>query len=130
MPDLNMAGYTVYWCQGSQNDFTCDTDLEWQTLPASARNVTIALPANDTYFEYLFGMSAETTDASSGIVWSTCVYEDGKVSAPPRIKIKERYSHSLKISLEKPSCAESRGYITGYNVLYCRLNKEGNCDGT
>ena len=52
------------------------TDLEWQTLPASARNFTITLPDNDTYCDYLFGMSTETNDSSSGIVWSTCVYDD------------------------------------------------------
>ena len=55
-----------------------------------------------------------------------CFYS---VSAPPRIKLTECHSDSVGFSLEKPSCAESRGYITGYDVSYCQLNDDGECVG-
>ena len=51
--------------------------MDWRDYPSSVRIANITLPTSDVY---QFAVSANTHEASSGMVWATCTILHDRVS--------------------------------------------------
>lgn len=72
MRDNETTGFHVYWCLKKKK--VCKVDeIHWKNLSSNSTSTIIQLP-ND-YDQYLFAVSREAGDTSSGLVWSDCTYQ-------------------------------------------------------
>ncbi|XP_064606632.1 uncharacterized protein LOC135471355 [Liolophura sinensis] len=79
-----MHNVTIHLCQQFDRHSKCLTGYDWLTVmgPVSSHNVTVA-NLDQTQSNFRFGVSVEVGGVSSGIAWSSCLYDrpSGTVSA-------------------------------------------------
>jgi hypothetical protein len=120
--------YTVYWCryQTIKGNRQCKDphSLNWTSVFSTENSARLAL-TDCTIHECMFGLSVETMDGSSGIHW-TCVYNRNEVSPAPELGLVVASHKDIYMSLHQPLCSSLHGYVYGYRITWCPLDKAFN----
>ncbi|XP_053630833.2 uncharacterized protein dome isoform X1 [Cherax quadricarinatus] len=109
---------SLYWCKKNKYEERCQNKLEWLTvedLTITSKNLTDL----DNSSLYMFGISVNSNNSSSGIKWHTCIANHG--SRPPPLEQFEvihvtRTKVTLKWNLD---CKAKAAEPTGFNISYC-----------
>ncbi|CAH1773555.1 unnamed protein product [Owenia fusiformis] len=112
--------HTAYWCHRAPGD-KCQGDLQWQTLAGDTQNFSLlelGKPGN-----YLFGLSTEFAETSSGIQWAKCLYDTDE--PPPRehplnVIVENKQAESLQVHWSHYPCNKYDGIVQHYMIRYCR----------
>ncbi|KAK3878283.1 hypothetical protein Pcinc_017075 [Petrolisthes cinctipes] len=116
----HVESVTIYWCKQLEYENSCKTKLNWKVLdnPTSgAENLTNF----DSSGRYMFGISLESHNSSSGIKWSSCIANHG--DRPPRIEdFTHSYITSTSVALRwELNCKAQAADPRGFNISYCRV---------
>lgn len=132
---FNITSYTVYWCE-KRLDGKCENHFNCTVLSHVNEHYLIkAAMLSHAIHKYKIGVSIESTNRSSGIIWSSCLYADDKELTPPR-NVQLRHINvggMLKVEWDNPSCDNvvHGPYITSYKVYMCVVKNDSvnNCSG-
>ncbi|XP_060537286.1 cytokine receptor [Cylas formicarius] len=115
-----ISNYTLFWCTDSRDrPYQCDGNLNWITLARNFSNHVLNVP-DDPKNSYQFAISANSFDASSGMLWAECTIIQGRSIGKMRhvyIKSSQPTSITVAWNLE---CANKMGAVTGYVIQYCQ----------
>ncbi|XP_042241215.1 uncharacterized protein LOC121878859 isoform X3 [Homarus americanus] len=107
---------TLYWCKKDKYEHRCKNKLEWVNIED-----TSITAKNVTYLDssiYMFGISANSLNSSSGIKWVNCIasYDN---PPPPLTNFKAVYVTSTEVKLKWS--IDCKAIPTGFNISYCNV---------
>ncbi|XP_041359644.1 uncharacterized protein LOC121375965 [Gigantopelta aegis] len=117
----SVTNFTVYWCRGLE--IPCKGSIKWKTV---GNETETRLPIKGSVAaDYLFGISAEMGNISSGYVGDSCVvYKYGKPMLPPEsVKIDTLTNGpQLTVTWESSWCLKKeKVFIVQFVVHYCEV---------
>ncbi|XP_052060796.1 uncharacterized protein LOC127701053 isoform X1 [Mytilus californianus] len=132
-----ILGYTLFWCKGSNSDYTCLEPIKWAVLKGNQRKYTRTVN-KDEMRSLIFGISMETVHptgetVSSGILWNECIFMQNERPplAPKNVRVLSLVEeNNVQVEWDKFRCTEMTGYITKFTVFYCESVTGLNCSGT
>ncbi|XP_064626794.1 uncharacterized protein LOC135487225 isoform X2 [Lineus longissimus] len=122
------SNYSVVWCREGKNDQVgkCKGTV-WSLSVGTATSVKVPL----TEKEERYRVGVWMDDGTAGIVWSSCVFQEGvSPKAVPPADIYSQTGH-LVVKVKKYRCEDSAAPITSlkYYVNYCLTNDKKTCSG-
>ena len=127
------VSYTVFWCRtNSSLPHSCSGRLQW-TQADSLTSVTgldtslatLVYSLNlDPDKEYRLAVAADTELGSSGLVWSSCVVINNRMTSTVRNLAEEARGETWVSVRWSLPCSERGGAVLGYNVTWCRARAD------
>nr|XP_053630839.1 cytokine receptor-like isoform X7 [Cherax quadricarinatus] len=109
---------SLYWCKKNKYEERCQNKLEWLTvedLTITSKNLTDL----DNSSLYMFGISVNSNNSSSGIKWHTCIANHGS-RPPPLEQFEVIHVTQTKVTLKwNLDCKAKAAEPTGFNISYC-----------
>ncbi|XP_069186100.1 cytokine receptor isoform X2 [Procambarus clarkii] len=110
---------TLYWCKKDKYEERCQNKLEWVTiedLNITSKNLTDL----ENSSLYMFGISVNSNNSSSGIKWHTCIASHGS-RPPPLEQFEMTHVSSTEVNLKWIlDCRAKAAEPTGFNISYCK----------
>ncbi|XP_068202544.1 cytokine receptor-like isoform X2 [Palaemon carinicauda] len=111
---------TLYWCKKIKYEERCQNKLEWEIIDDPNLNVKNLTNLEDSAL-YMFGISMNTAQSSSGIKWITCIASFGN-HPPPLEHFAASAVRSTEVHLEwSLDCKAKAAEPIGFNISYCAV---------
>ncbi|XP_064611125.1 interleukin-6 receptor subunit beta-like [Liolophura sinensis] len=132
--DASRRSVTVHSCVGvvmqpSKVVANCSDSYNWVKLEESAKSWSVAI---DNRRIYVFGVSVETADQTSGIQWISCLFQKGKVpSKIMEVKAREVWHKSVDLVWTRLVCGQSApSKVLRFEVSYFSVPEKSraSCD--
>lgn len=125
--DHNIETVTLYWCKQTEYENRCQNKIEWE-ISDEPNNFVKNLTGYDTTSRYMFGISVNSHNSSSGIKWSACIARHG-VQQPALQRFYHTYVSSTEVKLKwELDCKAEAAQPNAFNISYCIVEENGkNC---
>ncbi|PNF42338.1 hypothetical protein B7P43_G03672 [Cryptotermes secundus] len=114
-----IENYTIFWCNHERDrPYQCTGFLNWTHVPRTVTLKKIHVPEDKIY---QFAISANTKNASSGMVWASCTVIHNKVVGKMKsVWINRIGSTYIEVGW-KLDCSDRIGTVQGFNIYYCPI---------
>lgn len=113
--------YTIFWCD-SIYDHMCSGYLNWTHVSS---NITIKNMTVEDDKPYQFAVSANTRNASSGMVWASCTILYNKpIQKMKNVWVKKVGSTFMEM-VWNLDCLDRNGLVVGFRIYYCPVQHKG-----
>lgn len=114
----NIETVTLYWCKQSEYENRCQNKISWKIIE-DPNSYVHNLTDYDTSTRYMFGISVNSNNSSSGIKWSGCIAKHG-VQQPALEKFNYTYVSSTEVKLKWDlDCKAEAAQPKAFNISYC-----------
>ncbi|KAG0716771.1 Receptor-type tyrosine-protein phosphatase F [Chionoecetes opilio] len=120
---------TLYWCKQTDYENRCQNKIAWEIIDkpdAHVKNLTGYDPSS----RYMFGISVNSNNSSSGIKWSGCIATHGE-QQPALKNFNCTYVSATEVKLKwSLDCKAEAAQPSGFNISYCIAEENANkCSG-
>lgn len=113
---------TLYWCKKIKYEAQCLNKLEWLTIKDPSINAKNLTDLENSSL-YMFGISVNSNNSSSGIKWITCITNHGERSPPlEQFYVADVLPTEVKLNWGL-DCKAKAAEPTGFNISYCIINE-------
>jgi len=114
-----IENYTIFWCNHERDrPYQCTGFLNWTHVPSNETFKKIHVPEDKIY---QFAISANTKNASSGMIWASCTVIHNKVVDKMKsVWINRIGSTYIEVGW-KLDCSDRIGTVRGFNIYYCPI---------
>ncbi|XP_069693403.1 cytokine receptor isoform X2 [Periplaneta americana] len=114
-----IVNYTIFWCNHERDrPYQCTGFLNWTHVSRSENVKKINVPEDKIY---QFAISANTRNASSGMVWASCTVIHNKVVGKMKSVWINRIGSTFIEVGWKLDCSDRIGTVQGFNIYYCPI---------
>lgn len=114
-----IENYTIFWCNHERDrPYQCTGFLNWTHVPSNVTFKKIHFPEDKIY---QFAISANTKNASSGMVWASCTVIHNKVVDKMKSVWINRIGSTFIEVGWKLDCSDRIGTVIGFNIYYCPI---------
>ncbi|XP_071175202.1 uncharacterized protein [Mytilus edulis] len=111
--------YTIYWCERTNG---CEKQIQWKTISVEETSYTVH--HLDKEKNYLFGVSMDSENASTGFSWKSCYYMRNEVPPKPNsVNVQNRDQQSITVIWTRPGTCERSPFVKFYILFWCQLAK-------
>lgn len=111
--------YTIFWCNHERDrPYQCTGFLNWTHVPSNITFKKIRVPEDKIY---QFAISANTKNASSGMIWASCTVIHNKVVDKMKSVWINRIGATYIEVGWKLDCSDRIGTVRGFNIYYCPI---------
>ncbi|XP_052069771.1 uncharacterized protein LOC127708670 isoform X1 [Mytilus californianus] len=122
--DRNIGGvknYTIYWCERTNG---CEKQIQWKTISVDETSYTV--DNLDTEKNYLFGVSMDRENGSTGFSWKSCYYIRNEVPQKPNsVNVQNHDQQSITVVWTRPGTCERSPFVKFYILYWCQLAEIG-----
>ncbi|XP_063436291.1 uncharacterized protein LOC134717725 [Mytilus trossulus] len=113
-----LTNYTIYWCERTNG---CEKHIQWKTISVEETSYTVHLNKEKNY---LFGVSMDSENASTGFSWKSCYYMRNEVPPKPNsVNLQNREQQSITVTWTRPGTCERSPFVKSYILLWCQFAK-------
>ncbi|CAC5422965.1 unnamed protein product [Mytilus coruscus] len=111
--------YTIYWCERTNG---CEKQIQWKTISVDETSYTVQYLDDEK--NYLFGVSMDSENASTGFSWKSCYYVRNEVPQKPNsVNIQNRNQQSITVIWTRPGTSFPKWVLNVYLVqIHLREN--------
>ncbi|XP_063436308.1 putative mediator of RNA polymerase II transcription subunit 26 [Mytilus trossulus] len=116
-----IKGYTIYWCERTNG---CEKQLQWAHVSVDAKSYTV----QKLDFEkiYLFGLSLDSDNKSTGFSWENCYFIRNEIPQRPKsVTVQDRDKQSITIVWARPGPCERSPFVEFYSLYWCQADDKG-----
>ncbi|KAK7792052.1 hypothetical protein R5R35_014563 [Gryllus longicercus] len=116
----NIESYTIFWClNGRDRPYQCNGLLNWTVVPANVTLKNITVPDDSKIYQ--FAISANTKNASSGMVWASCTVIHNKVVDKMKSVWINRIGSTFIEVGWKLECSDRIGRVEAFEIGFCPI---------
>lgn len=121
-----IVNYTIFWCNNDRDrPYQCAGYLNWTHVPRNIQIINITVPEEKIY---QFAISANSEEASSGMVWASCtVIHNKAVGKMKSVWINLSGTTFIEVGW-KLECSDRIGLVQGFRIYYCPIISPYNLD--
>ncbi|CAG2254738.1 unnamed protein product [Mytilus edulis] len=116
-----VKGYTIYWCERTNG---CEKQLKWAHVSVDEKSYTV----QNLDFEkiYLFGLSMDSDNKSTGFSWENCYFIRNEIpQRPTSVSVQDRDKQSITVVWARPRPCERSPFVEFYILYWCQADEKG-----
>ncbi|XP_052069840.1 uncharacterized protein LOC127708670 isoform X2 [Mytilus californianus] len=115
-----VKGYTIYWCERTSG---CEKQLQWAHKSVDETSYTV----ENLDFEknYLFGLSMDSDNKSTGFSWENCYFIRNEIPPKPKsVTVQDRDQQSVTVVWARPGPCERSPFVEFYILYWCQADEK------